>query len=96
MDLDAVQLGTLGRGLYRMLSLVDGYLAAKVGWDPEGFVGLAELRLDWTDELAPGELPGLVLSTSARQQLPPPTGFQPFGNDCEWIPYRGEQAANHS
>jgi len=63
-----------------------GYLAAMVGWDPEGVVDLAELRADWSEELSRGELPGMVLSTEARRTLAPSTRFEPFADGFEWLP----------
>ncbi|MCP3801063.1 hypothetical protein NLX83_17520 [Allokutzneria sp. A3M-2-11 16] len=92
--LDRAQLSALGHALYDVLSHLDGYQAAIVGWDPEGFVDLAELREDWSDELAHAQLPGLVLSPWARRKLPTATGLQPFADGFDWIPYRGEGAGN--
>lgn len=95
VELDKAQLSALGHGLYDVLSRMDGYLAAMVGWDPESFIDLDELRLDSSDELAQGDVPGLVLSSQARQTLSPTAGFQPFANGFEWIPYRGERSGNY-
>jgi hypothetical protein len=64
-----------------------GYEAAMVGWDPEGFIDLAELRSDWSEELAAGDLLGLVLSEAVRRTLAPNTTFEPFAPGFEWLPY---------
>ncbi|WP_157620234.1 hypothetical protein [Saccharothrix sp. NRRL B-16348] len=78
-----------------MLSRMDGYRAAVVGWNPEDLADPAELRAGWSDELAQGDLPGLVLSGEVHRTLHPTTGFEPFDNDHEWLPYRGERTGNH-
>ena len=59
--LSAAELSELGAGLYRLLASFNGYVVAKVGWDPEGFLDAAELKSDWADELADGTINGLVL-----------------------------------
>jgi hypothetical protein len=80
-------LTALAHGLYDVLRTMRGYEAAMVGWDPEGFVDLAELRSDWSEELAAGDLPGLVLSEAVRRTLAPNTTFEPFAPGFEWLPY---------
>jgi hypothetical protein len=67
--LTAAELTELGTGLYRLLAGFDGYVAAKVGWDPEGFVDPAELKTDWAEELANGTLDGLVLAQAVHEEL---------------------------
>jgi hypothetical protein len=92
--LDRTQLSALGHGLYALLSRMSGYQAAQVGWDPEGLIDLAELRHEWSDELARGEIPGLALSTAVRESLQRTAGFQRFSPGYDWIPYRGEDRGN--
>jgi predicted secreted protein len=92
--LDRIGLSALGHGLYALLSRMEGYQVAQVDWDPERFVDLAELRAGWSEDLTQGDMPGLVLSTEARRSLQPTTGFEPFGDHHEWIPYRGERSGN--
>lgn len=93
-ELDPGELSRLGHGLYGVLSRMDGYRAAVVGWDPEGYVDVAELRRDWSAELADGALPGLVLADDVLATLPMASGFRPFRPGFAWIPYRGENAGN--
>lgn len=70
--LTAVELSTVGAGLYQLLSRFTGYWAARVGWDPEAWVNPEELRHEYADELMAGQVPGLVLalsrSTAAQAQ----------------------------
>ncbi|AHH99313.1 hypothetical protein GCM10010174_50720 [Kutzneria viridogrisea] len=94
--LNKAQLSALGDGLYKVLERLDGYQAAMVGWDPEGFVDLDELRVDWSEELRVGGLPGLVLSSEARLALGSTTGFHSFAQGFEWIPYAGEPRGNET
>ncbi|MEU6352721.1 hypothetical protein ABZ896_25910 [Streptomyces sp. NPDC047072] len=60
-ELTAAEHTELGHQLYELLAQFDGYVAAMVGWDPESFVDLAELRSEWSDELDEGGIHGLVL-----------------------------------
>lgn len=90
VELSSTELSALGRGLYELLAHLDGYQAAKVGWDCESFADLDELRHDWPDELAGGNLPGLVLSSGALASLAPTSGFERFAPGFGWIPYAGE------
>lgn len=83
------ELTALGHALYELLRTLNGYAAAMVGWDPEEFTDLAELSADWPD--APN---GLVLSTAARETLPPAQGFEPFTSGFDWLPYEGEHSGN--
>lgn len=89
--LSAAELTELGRGLYRLLARFDGYAAAEVGWDPEGFVDPAELRSGWTDELAGGSIDGLVLCEALHDELGLGGKYAEFGPGYLWIPYRGEK-----
>jgi hypothetical protein len=56
IGLSAAELTELANGLYGLLAKFNGYVAAKVGWDPEAFLDPAELKSDWTDELADGTI----------------------------------------
>ncbi|MEV4534465.1 hypothetical protein AB0J82_11610 [Asanoa sp. NPDC049518] len=89
--LSAAELTTLGRALYDLLATFSGYQAAKVGWDPEWQIDLAELRQDWADELATGDptLSGLVLAEAVLADLRG-RRFVPFSPGFRWIPYLGE------
>lgn len=89
LRLTAAEFSELGHGLYRLLMGFTGYRAAQVGWDPEGRVDPAELREDRADELAAGQLPGLVLADDLCQHLHG-QGFVPFVPGFVWIPYQGE------
>lgn len=84
------ELSELGYGLYGLLRQFTGYRAAQVGWDPEGRTDPDELRTEWTEELAGGRLPGLVLADDVHQELQG-SGFTRFAPGHVWIPYRGEQ-----
>jgi hypothetical protein len=93
LALTSDELTELGHGLYRLLSRCTGYQAAMVGWDPEGFVDLTELRMEWSQELRAGLLPGLVLSHEVLGSVSAGAGFQPFAPGFDWIPYQGERRA---
>jgi hypothetical protein len=90
LPLSPEELTELGLQLYRLLTRFTGYLAAKVGWDPEPLVDVAELRGEWLDEVARGELPGLVLADEILGTFPASVGFEEFEAGFSWIPYRGE------
>lgn len=89
--LSAAELTELGTGLYRLLAGFNGYVAAKVGWDPEGFVDPEELKSDWTDELADGTINGLVLCQALHDGLCLGGNYVEFQPGYLWIPYRGEK-----
>lgn len=91
LSLNLGELTELGHGLYRLLARLNGYRAARVGWDPEPFVDLGELRQEWLEELTHGDLPGLVLSDEVRRSFPPCAGFEAFSPGFSWIPYDGER-----
>jgi hypothetical protein len=93
LQLTVDELTELGHGLYRLLAQLTNYQVAMVGWDPEWFVDLAELREEWSEELQTGSLPGLVLSHEALRSLAAGAGFQPFAPGFDWIPYQGERRA---
>jgi len=93
LPLKAAELSELGGGLYQLLKRFTGYRAAQVGWDPEGRVDPAELRHDYADDLAAGELPGLVLAEDLHQDLQG-QGFVPFAQGFVWIPYQGERPSS--
>ena len=91
LRLTAAELTELGDQLYELLGKFHGYVAAKVGWDPEGFLEPGDLESDWMDELSEGAIHGLVLSEILHAELdlgPEYTEFQP---GYRWIPYRGEK-----
>lgn len=92
-QLTAAELTELGEGLYQLLAQLTGYRAAQVGWDPEERVDPAGLRQDWADELAIGDLPGLVLAEDLHRDLRG-QGFQPFAPGFVWIPYQGERPSS--
>ncbi len=81
----------LGQGLCRLLAQFDGYIAAKVGWDPGAFVDPAELRIGWADELANGSIDGLVLCNALHSELGLGGNHVKFQPGYLWIPYLGER-----
>jgi hypothetical protein len=89
--LSAAELSELGTGLYRLLARFNGYIAAKVGWDPEGFLDPEELKSDWADELANGAISGLVLCEALHAELCLGRNYVEFQPGYLWIPYRGEK-----
>ena len=89
LALTAAELTELGAGLYRLLRQLTDYRVAQVGWDPEGLVDLAKLEQEWADEIAAGQMDGLVLAEGMRHQLGT-DAFKPFVVGFIWIPYRGE------
>ena len=89
--LTAAELTELGTGLYRLLAGFDGCVAAKVGWDPEGFLDPEELKTDWADELADGTINGLVLCRALHDELSLGSNYVEFQPGYLWIPYRGEK-----
>lgn len=86
--LTAAELTELGNGLYRLLAGLSGYRAAVVGWDPEGWVDLEELR-GWIGGVAAAKAPGLVLAEDVCRDVRG-HGFVPFAKGYVWSPYRGE------
>jgi hypothetical protein len=91
LRLTAAELTELGTGLYRLLAGFDGYVAAKVGWDPEGLLDPEELKADWTDELADGTIDGLVLAQAVHDELGLGDNYVEFQPGYLWLPYRGEK-----
>ncbi|MBO0804112.1 MAG: hypothetical protein J2P25_13690 [Nocardiopsaceae bacterium] len=89
--LTAAELTELGAGLYRLLTGFSGYLTAKVGWDPEGFLDPEELQSDWTDDLADGTIDGLVLCDALHGELGLGSNYVEFQPGYQWIPYQGEK-----
>ncbi|MEU0274149.1 hypothetical protein [Streptomyces sp. NPDC006307] len=90
LRLTGAELTDLGHQLYALLARFDGYVAAQVGWDPEAFVDPAELKAEWSEELAEGSLHGLVLSDTLHAELGLGDAYVPFQPGYRWIPYRGE------
>lgn len=94
--LTAAELTELGHQLYTLLAQFDGYVAAKVGWDPEGLVDPDELKADWTpDELSDGGFHGLVLSEELHAELGLGDSYVTFRPGYRWIPCRGEKYGSH-
>jgi len=89
--LTAAELTELGTGLYSLLAEFDGYVAAKVGWDPEGLLDPEELKTDCVAELADGTINGLVLCQALHDELGLDAGYVEFQPGYRWIPYRGER-----
>lgn len=89
--LSAAELTELGHGLYRLLAKFSGYVAAKVGWDPEGFLDPSELSSDWQEKLADGTINGLVLCQALHAELGLGDNYVEFQPGYLWIPYRGEK-----
>ena len=89
--LTATELTELGTGLYRLLAEFNGYVAAKVGWDPEGFLDPEELKSDWADELNDGTINGLVLCQAMHSALGLGGNYVEFQPGYLWVPYRGEK-----
>ncbi|MBB4929005.1 hypothetical protein [Kitasatospora kifunensis] len=93
-QLTAAELTELGHQLYELLAQFRGYVAAKVGWDPESFLDPAELRNEWSAELNDGRLHGLVLCDKLHTELDLSTDYDVFQPGYRWIPYRGEEQSN--
>lgn len=89
--LTAAELTELATGLYRLLAGFNGYVAAKVGWDPEGLLDPEELKTDWADELADGTINGLVLCQALHDELSLGGNYVEFQPGYLWIPYQGEK-----
>ncbi|WP_067498677.1 hypothetical protein [Actinoplanes sp. TFC3] len=87
--LSTAHLSALGHQLYELLKQFTKYRTAVVGWDPESFAGPAELRRDWSDELATGTLPGVVLAEDVLADVRG-AAFVPFVPGFVWVPYAGE------
>ncbi len=91
-DPEPAELTELGHQLYTLLARFDGYVAAKVGWNPEGFLELSDLKSDWTpDELSDGSIHGLVLSEALHAELGLGDDYVTFRPGYRWVPYRGEK-----
>ncbi|MGD1222203.1 hypothetical protein [Streptomyces sp. Tue6028] len=86
-DLTDTELTELGCGLYKLLARFDGYVAAMVGWDPEPFLDIEDLASEWSEELADGTLPGLVLADHLRNRLALGPAWVPFRPGHLWLPY---------
>ncbi|MFI0404493.1 hypothetical protein [Actinomadura sp. 3N508] len=89
-QLTAAEFTELGHQLYELLATFDGYLTAKVGWDPEPLLDPVELKSEWMGELADGSLSGLVLCERLHSELGLGDDYVPFQPGYRWIPYRGE------
>jgi len=89
--LTAAELTELGHQLYQLLARFDGYIAAKVGWDPESLLDLDDLKSDCAEELRDGTFDGLVLSEQFHAELNLGDDYVEFQPGYRWIPYRGEK-----
>ena len=90
-QLTAAELTELGHQLYELLGQFHGYVAAKVGWDPEALLDPAELRSEWSEELKDGSIHGLVLCEKLHAELDLSADYEVFQPGYRWIPYRGEE-----
>lgn len=90
LRLTAAELTELGNGLYELLAQLTGYRAAQVGWDPEGYVDLADLRDGWPEGIPAAETSGLVLAEDLHRDLRG-QGFMPFAPGFVWSPYQGQR-----
>ncbi len=93
-QLTAAELTELGHQLYELLKQFRGYVAAKVGWDPESLLDPAELRNEWSAELKDGSLHGLVLSDKLHSELDLSADYEVFQPGYRWLPYRGEESSD--
>ncbi len=89
LALTAAEFTELGNGLYALLATFDGYLAAHVGWDPEGVVDPVELSNEWMDELSDGAIDGLVLCDGLHAEFGLGSNYGVFQPGFRWIPSRG-------
>ncbi|MFE7838647.1 hypothetical protein ACFU53_22110 [Streptomyces sp. NPDC057474] len=92
--LTAAELTDLGRQLYELLAKFDGYVTARVGWDPEPLLDPVELKTEWSEELTNGSLHGLVLCEGLHAELGLGDDYVPFQPGYRWMPYRGEKPSN--
>ncbi|MFE1247711.1 hypothetical protein [Streptomyces sp. NPDC058735] len=93
-QLTAAELTDLGHQLYDLLAQFRGYVAAKVGWDPESLLDPVELRNEWSAELNDGSLHGLVLCDKLHTELGLSADAEVFQPGYRWIPYRGEEPSS--
>lgn len=89
--LTAAEFTELGNQLYGLLARFDGYVAAMVGWDPEQWVDVEELKSEYLEDLAEGKVRGLVLSDALHAELGLGAEYADFRPGYRWIPYQGEQ-----
>ncbi|MFE2165603.1 hypothetical protein ACFXB3_11110 [Streptomyces sp. NPDC059447] len=94
LPLSAAEFTELGHQLYELLAKFDGYLTARVGWDPESLLDPAELKAEWSEELADGSLHGLVLCDELHGALGLGDEYVPFQPGYRWMPYRGEEPSS--
>ncbi|WOX23104.1 hypothetical protein [Streptomyces solicathayae] len=94
LRLTAAELTELGHQLYELLATFDGYVIARVGWDPESLLDPVELKAEWSEELADGSLHGLVLCESLHGELGLDDEYVPFRPGYRWMPYRGEKPSS--
>ncbi|WP_327287551.1 hypothetical protein [Streptomyces sp. NBC_01198] len=94
LRLTPAELTELGHQLYALLAKFDGYVAARVGWDPEPLLDPDELRAEWSEELADGSLHGLVLCEQLHRELGLGDLYVPFRPGYRRLPYRGEKPSS--
>jgi hypothetical protein len=92
---EADELSEIGCRLYDLLTSLDGYSAAQVGWEADDRVEINELRVRWYEDIIAGKMHGLVLSEATLSEFPDASGFVPFAPGYRWIPYAGETEPNY-
>ncbi|MEV6071936.1 hypothetical protein AB0L82_35805 [Nocardia sp. NPDC052001] len=90
IKLTAAELTELAHQMYRLLANLDGYITAKVGWEPEMLLDPTELKSDWSDELHQGTVDGLVIADALYDELGLNDKYSVFRPGYRWIPYSGE------
>jgi len=90
-DLTAEELTELGNQLYRVLAKFDGYVAAKVGWEPWPLLFVDDLKTRYLKSLSDGSVHGLVLSEALHAELGLGPEYVEFQPGYRWIPYRGDE-----
>ncbi|MFB8282298.1 hypothetical protein [Nocardia colli] len=89
-SLTAKEFTELGNQLYQLLATFDGYIAARVGWDPEDMVDPDVLKRDYMDELRGGAVDGLVVCDALHAELGLGDNYTAFQPGYRWVPYRGQ------
>jgi len=90
-DLTDEEVTGAGAQLYDLLRRFDGYQAAMVGWDPEGFVDLTDLRNEWMEDDGMYDLDGLVLADSVATELQVDERYEAFAPGFRWLPFTGKR-----
>lgn len=89
--LTTAELTDLGNQFYGLLARFDGYVAAMVGWDPESWVDVEELKSEYLEYLADGKVRGLVVSDALHVELGLGADYVELRPGYRWIPYQGER-----